>query len=99
MGRRRSKRKPPPKRKNIEPLETQFNCPFCNHERSCEVKMDRQRNTGRITCRVCLEDFQTAINLTYADWVLALTQSYTTDLSEAIDVYSDWIDACESANQ
>ncbi|CAN7940847.1 transcription elongation factor 1 homolog [Ixodes scapularis] len=83
MGRRRSKRKPPPKRKNIEPLETQFNCPFCNHERSCEVKMDRQRNTGRITCRVCLEDFQTSINY----------------LSEAIDVYSDWIDACEEANQ
>ncbi|KAH8034867.1 hypothetical protein HPB51_003154 [Rhipicephalus microplus] len=95
MGRRRSKRKPPPKRKNIEPLETQFNCPFCNHERSCEVKMDRQRNTGRITCRVCLEDFQTAINL-----AIVLNWDPTpTDLSEAIDVYSDWIDACESANQ
>ncbi|GIX71275.1 hypothetical protein CEXT_121841, partial [Caerostris extrusa] len=44
---------------------------------------DRQRNTGRITCRVCLEDFQTAINY----------------LSEPVDVYSDWIDACETANQ
>ncbi|GFW60043.1 transcription elongation factor 1 homolog [Trichonephila clavipes] len=83
MGRRRSKRKPPPKQKAIMPLETQFNCPFCNHEKSCEVKMDRQRNTGRITCRVCLEDFQTSINY----------------LSEPVDVYSDWIDACESANQ
>jgi len=39
MGRRKSKRKPPPKRKNIEPLDQQFNCPFCNHEKSCEVKM------------------------------------------------------------
>lgn len=83
MGRRKSKRKPPPKRKAIEPLDTQFNCPFCNHEKSCEVKMDRTRNTGRITCRVCLEDFQTSINY----------------LSEAVDVYSDWIDACEQANQ
>ncbi|XP_018801089.1 PREDICTED: transcription elongation factor 1 homolog isoform X2 [Bactrocera latifrons] len=39
MGRRKSKRKPPPKKKNIEPLDQQFNCPFCNHEKSCEVKM------------------------------------------------------------
>ncbi|XP_014673386.1 PREDICTED: transcription elongation factor 1 homolog [Priapulus caudatus] len=83
MGRRRSKRKPPAKSKTIQPLETQFTCPFCNHEKSCEVKMDRNRNTGIITCRVCLEDFQTQI----------------TYLSEAVDVYSDWIDACEQANQ
>ncbi|XP_022251589.1 transcription elongation factor 1 homolog isoform X2 [Limulus polyphemus] len=83
MGRRKSKRKPPPKRKAIEALETQFTCPFCNHEKSCDVKMDRQRNTGQITCRVCMEDFQTSINY----------------LSEPIDVYSDWIDACENANQ
>ncbi|XP_046846589.1 transcription elongation factor 1 homolog [Xenia sp. Carnegie-2017] len=82
MGRRRSKRKAPTKKKN-DPLESQFNCPFCNHEKSCDVKMDRPRNTARIACRVCLEDFQTSI----------------TYLSEPVDVYSDWIDACESANQ
>lgn len=39
MGRRKSKRKPAPKRKAIEPLDIQFNCPFCNHEKSCDVKM------------------------------------------------------------
>ncbi|KZC10260.1 PREDICTED: transcription elongation factor 1 homolog [Dufourea novaeangliae] len=82
MGRRKSKRKPPSKKKAIQPLDTQFNCPFCNHEKSCEVKMDKPRNTARITCRVCLEDFQTTINL----------------LSEPLDVYNDWIDACETAN-
>ena len=38
MGRRRSKRKPAPKRRQ-DPLDKQFNCPFCNHEKSCEVKM------------------------------------------------------------
>ncbi|KAI8774314.1 transcription elongation factor 1 [Biomphalaria glabrata] len=83
MGRRKKANKPPPKRKAIVPLDTLFNCPFCNHEKSCEVKLDRERNTGIITCNVCLEDFQTNINY----------------LSEAVDVYSDWIDACESANQ
>lgn len=43
---------------------------------------DRARNTARIQCRVCLEDFQTTTNV----------------LSEPIDVYNDWVDACESAN-
>nr|XP_023997910.1 transcription elongation factor 1 homolog [Salvelinus alpinus] len=60
MGRRKSKRKPPPKKKLTGNLDTQFTCPFCNHEKSCDVKMD---------------------------------------LSEPVDVYSDWIDACEAANQ
>ncbi|KAL8600797.1 hypothetical protein ACOMHN_055992 [Nucella lapillus] len=83
MGRRKKASKPPPKRKAIMPLDTLFNCPFCNHEKSCEVKLDRTRNTGTIECNVCLEDFQTTINY----------------LSEAVDVYSDWIDACEAANQ
>ncbi|CAG2055117.1 unnamed protein product [Timema podura] len=46
------------------------------------VARDKARNTARITCRVCLEDFQTTINF----------------LSEAVDVYNDWIDACETAN-
>ncbi|KAM7419064.1 hypothetical protein PAMA_016262 [Pampus argenteus] len=36
MGRRKSKRKPPPKKKMTGDLETQFTCPFCNHEKSCD---------------------------------------------------------------
>ncbi|KAL2086647.1 hypothetical protein ACEWY4_017706 [Coilia grayii] len=83
MGRRKSKRKPPPKKKLTGDLDTQFTCPFCNHEKSCDVKMERSRNTGIISCSVCLEEFQTPI----------------TYLSEPVDVYSDWIDACETANQ
>ncbi|CAO4364580.1 Protein CBG11103 [Caenorhabditis briggsae] len=82
MGKRKSKRKAPTKAKAVVPLDTQFNCPFCNHERVCEVKMDREKNVGYIACRVCSEDFQTNINY----------------LSEPIDVYSDWVDACEQAN-
>ena len=39
MGRRKSKRKPPPKKKMTGNLDTQFTCPFCNHEKSCDVKM------------------------------------------------------------
>ena len=39
MGRRRSKRKPETKKKILGTLETQFTCPFCNHTKSCDVKM------------------------------------------------------------
>ena len=57
MGRRKSKRGPPPRARR-EPLDTLFNCPFCNHEKSCEVKMEKSKNTGNIKCVVCMEDFQ-----------------------------------------
>ncbi|XP_072620099.1 transcription elongation factor 1 homolog, partial [Vulpes vulpes] len=87
LGRRKSKQKPPPKNKMTGTLEAQFTCPFCNHEKSCEVKMDLAHNTihntGVLSCTVRLEEFQTPI----------------TYLSEPVDVYSDWIDACEAANQ
>ena len=65
---------------------------------------DRQRNTGMISCSVCLEDFQTAITCelvslcVYGSYSLSCSLSLRSDLSEAVDVYSDWIDACESAN-
>merc|ERR1712154_13072 len=64
-------------------LDTMFDCPFCNHEKGCEVKMEKTKNTGRIQCTVCNEDFQAAINF----------------LSEPLDVYNEWIDACEAANR
>ncbi|KRY51747.1 Transcription elongation factor 1 -like protein, partial [Trichinella britovi] len=83
MGKRRSKRKPPARAKLVQPLSTRFNCPFCNHQDSCECKMDRDRNIGTIICYVCGETYQTHINY----------------LLEPIDVYNDWIDACEQANQ
>jgi hypothetical protein len=39
MGKRKSRKKPPQKVKSVVPLETHFDCPFCNHEKTCEVKM------------------------------------------------------------
>jgi len=48
MGRRKSKRQAAPKKK--EYLDSVFDCPFCNHEKSCEVNMDKERNTGRVSC-------------------------------------------------
>ena len=82
MGRRKSSKKPPPKKKNIVPLDITFNCPFCNHENAVDAKMDKSRNTGRVACRICMEDFQCTINY----------------LSEPLDVFNEWVDACEAAN-
>ena len=62
MARRKSKRKAPPKKKLTQPLDKLFTCPFCNHEKSCEVKMDRNKNTAHIFCSVCSEGYQTVIN-------------------------------------
>ncbi|KHJ45041.1 putative zinc binding domain DUF701 [Trichuris suis] len=83
MGRRKVKRKLTQAFKNIQPLDTLFDCPFCNHEKTCEVTMDREHSIAMIKCRICLEEFQTGINY----------------LSEPIDVYGDWIDACEQSNK
>ncbi|RKP04645.1 transcription elongation factor 1, partial [Thamnocephalis sphaerospora] len=81
MGKRKSSRKPVVR---IKPkLDKQFSCIFCNHEKSVEVKMDKESKVGNILCRVCSASWQTSIHY----------------LSEAVDVYSDWIDACEAAQR
>ncbi|TNN83669.1 Transcription elongation factor 1 [Liparis tanakae] len=41
MGRRKSKRKPPPKKKLTGDLDSQFTCPFCNHEKSLRLVQGR----------------------------------------------------------
>ncbi|KAI9173047.1 hypothetical protein H9P43_007178 [Blastocladiella emersonii ATCC 22665] len=79
MGKRKSSRKPVAKVKTR--LPTVFNCPYCNHEKSIEVKLDKPNRIGTVKCRVCHETWQTNINA----------------LSAPVDVYSDWIDACEAA--
>ena len=40
-------------------------------------------NSAMIQCQICMEDFKCAVNY----------------LSEPVDVYSEWIDACEEANK
>lgn len=82
MGKRKSRKKRDPPKSTIEPLDTQFTCPFCNHPRACDVVIDRSNKTGSIRCRMCNENYHTMINY----------------LSQEIDVYSDWIDECEKVN-
>ena len=80
MGRRKSRKKPP-STKRKEGVPKNFDCPFCNHEKSVECRIDKQRKLGIIVCTVCGADYKTTIDV----------------LTEAVDVYSEWIDACEEA--
>ncbi|PSK56602.1 hypothetical protein B9Z65_6226 [Elsinoe australis] len=70
----------PEGKKKREGLASTFQCLFCNHENSVSVKLDKKSSTGELTCKVCGQSYQTGINY----------------LSAPIDVYSDWIDACDA---
>ncbi|CAF1285510.1 unnamed protein product [Adineta steineri] len=83
MGRKKSKRKVQKTTRKLQTLQTLFECPFCNHESSCDVKFDRKKQRAQIFCRICSETYETDVNY----------------LSEAIDVYNAWIDACEDVNK
>lgn len=82
MGKRKRATKPPPKKKTPK-LDKIFDCPFCGHEQTVDVAIERDINVGKIECRICGVKFSTLINR----------------LEEEIDVYSKWIDACEDANR
>ncbi|KAJ1663260.1 hypothetical protein IW140_005355 [Coemansia sp. RSA 1813] len=64
-------------------LETAFPCLFCNHEKTIQVTMDKEHKVGNLKCKICGATYQAAIH----------------HLSEAVDVYGEWIDACEEAKQ
>ncbi|KAK5942225.1 hypothetical protein PMZ80_006180 [Knufia obscura] len=83
MGKRKKSSRKPTGPKKRGPLDTQFTCLFCNHEKAVQVKLDKKSGIGDLYCKVCGQKFQSNINY----------------LSAPIDVYSDWIDACESVAQ
>nr|XP_044988079.1 transcription elongation factor 1 homolog [Jaculus jaculus] len=70
-GPEKSNRKPPPKKKMTDTLETRFTCPFCTHEKSRDVKMDRACNTGVVSWTRCLVEFQTPSRICHSDWMNA----------------------------
>jgi len=82
MGRRKTRRKVI-KKKIDNKLPNTFKCPFCSHESSVECSIDKAKEIGRITCRICDVNYTTEIN----------------ELTAAIDVYSEWIDQCEEQNR
>ncbi|CAN8245944.1 unnamed protein product [Cochlearia groenlandica] len=79
---KRKSRAKPAPTKRMDKLDTVFSCPFCNHGSSVECIIDMKNLLGKAECRICGESFSTTI----------------TALTEAIDIYSEWIDECERVN-
>ncbi|KAL1206318.1 Transcription elongation factor 1-like protein [Cardamine amara subsp. amara] len=79
---KRKSRAKPAPTKRMDKLDTVFSCPFCNHGSSVECIIDMKNLIGSAACRICEESFSTTI----------------TALTEAIDIYSEWIDECERVN-
>ncbi|PBP20263.1 transcription elongation factor [Diplocarpon rosae] len=80
MGKRKKAAKKPVGPKKNAPLPSNFDCLFCNHVSSVSVKLDKKAGVGALACKVCSQHFQCSINY----------------LSAAVDVYSDWVDACDA---
>ena len=80
MGRRKKSTAAKKVKRPRPGLSTQFKCPFCAHEGSVECRLDRDQEIGSLDCRVCGATYSCSI----------------TYLSEPIDVFSEWIDACEA---
>jgi transcription elongation factor Elf1 len=72
----------PPPKKVAPKVDTTFTCPFCNHDKSVFARLDHVSEKGLVECATCGQKY--TCNITH--------------LSEPIDVYSDWIDACEKIN-
>jgi len=79
MGKRKKAAKKPSGKKKNEPLPTSFQCLFCNHEKSVTVKLEKKQGIGFLNCKVCGQTYNSGINY----------------LSAAVDVYADWVDACD----
>nr|GMD06816.1 transcription elongation factor 1 homolog [Ipomoea batatas]GMD11516.1 transcription elongation factor 1 homolog [Ipomoea batatas] len=60
MGKRKSKAKPPPK-KRMDKLDTVFSCPFCSHGTSVECRIDMKNAIGEAICNICQESFSTTV--------------------------------------
>mmetsp|Transcript_116944 Transcript_116944/g.203559 ORF Transcript_116944/g.203559 Transcript_116944/m.203559 type:complete len:138 (-) Transcript_116944:1359-1772(-) len=74
MGKRRARAKPVAKKKYT--LATTYNCPFCDHDGSVDVKMNHAKGHARLQCGLCGVNYQMSI----------------TSLDDPVDVYHAWLD-------
>jgi len=79
----RRAKKAPVQTKKRVVLSKRFKCPFCANDNAVECKMEHKKGTGSLNCRICDASFQMPIH----------------HLHEPIDVFSEWLDACEAAER
>ncbi|KAG0130064.1 transcription elongation factor Elf1 like-domain-containing protein [Tuber indicum] len=79
MGKRKRSTRKPTVFKKKEALATTFMCLFCNNQDTVACVLDKKTGIGSLSCRACGQRFRMNINY----------------LSAPIDVYSEWVDACD----
>lgn len=81
--------------------DTTFTCLFCHHDNSVNVRVDRKEGVALLVCKVCDQRYQSKVNRTSSCAHVVrhplLIQLAAIDLTEAIDIYSEWIDAADAA--
>lgn len=85
-----------------DPLPTVFTCLFCNHENAVSVKLNKKEGVGQLDCKICGQKFQCSINCRSCARLSASTPHPLTslpDLSAAVDVFSEWVDAADAVAQ
>ena len=60
-----------------------FDCPFCSHLDTVEVKMERPKGRGTLNCRVCSVSYQ---------------KQPLGKLTKEVDIYCEWIDLADEMN-
>ena len=65
------------------------------------VKLDRKEGVAQLVCKVCGQSFQSKVNRTFCTrdmiWFWNTDPNTTSDLTEPIDIYSEWMDAADYA--
>lgn len=86
---------------SFAPIDTTFTCLFCHHDNSVNVRVDRKEGVALLVCKVCDQRYQSKVNRTSSFPRVVrhplLIPLVALDLTEAIDIYSEWIDAADAA--
>ena len=62
--------------------DTVFDCPYCSHRQTIEVKLERKAGLGKLHCRICGYKYQRRLG----------------PLDKEVDIYCAMIDDAEAAN-
>lgn len=62
------------------------------------MSIEKKSGVGNLQCKVCGQTFQTNINCTWGSCGALVPRKADSlvDLSAPVDVYADWIDACDA---
>jgi transcription elongation factor Elf1 len=68
------------------------------------AKIDKKAGVGHLSCKVCDQSFSCSINCTQPPResglvTMAYADLFAPDLSLPVDVYSEWVDACDTVAQ